>query len=53
MMTSTDRVAIDAAGVALLRMLGSTENITKGRIFKLDQIRRAAELGGRQISLGY
>lgn len=39
-----DRVAMDAVGVAILRSYGSTKNIMEGRIFELDQIRRALEL---------
>lgn len=45
MLASQDRVAIDAAGVALLRSYGSTPEVTKGRIFELEQISRAAQLG--------
>lgn len=45
MLASRDRVAIDAVGVAILRSFGSTKNVMKGRIFELDQIRRAAEIG--------
>jgi len=45
LLASKDRVAVDAAGVAILRSYGSTENVMKGRIFDLDQIRRASELG--------
>ena len=44
-LASNDRVAIDAVGVAILRTYRSTPNVMKGRIFELDQIRRAAELG--------
>jgi uncharacterized protein (DUF362 family) len=44
MLASQDRVALDAVGVAILRSYGSTSNIMKGRIFELDQLRRAAEL---------
>jgi uncharacterized protein (DUF362 family) len=40
-----DRVAIDAAAVALLRSYGSTPEIMQGTIFSMDQISRAAELG--------
>lgn len=43
-LASRDRVAIDAVGVAILRYYGSTKEIMKGRIFELDQIRRAVEL---------
>ncbi|MCU0853102.1 MAG: DUF362 domain-containing protein [Thermoplasmata archaeon] len=42
---SSDRVALDAAGVAALKMHGTTNKIEKKPIFELDQIRRAAELG--------
>jgi len=42
---SLDRVAIDAVGVALLKRLGSNENIMRPKIFEQEQIARAAELG--------
>lgn len=45
MVASRDRVAIDAVGVAILRSFGSTKNVMEDRIFELDQIRRAAEIG--------
>jgi len=44
MLASKDRVALDAAGVALLREFGNT-SLPKQPVFELDQIRRAAELG--------
>jgi uncharacterized protein (DUF362 family) len=44
-LAGTDRVAIDAAGVAVLRLLGTTPEVSKGKIFEQDQIKRAAELG--------
>lgn len=40
-----DRVAIDAAGVAILRMFGTTPEVSRGRIFEQEQIARAVELG--------
>jgi uncharacterized protein (DUF362 family) len=40
-----DRVAIDAVGVAILRNYGSTTDVMKGKIFDLEQIKRAAEIG--------
>ena len=43
-MMSDDRVAIDAVGVAVLRHYGTTRDISKGNIFELEQIKRAAEL---------
>jgi uncharacterized protein (DUF362 family) len=45
LLASRDRVAIDAVGVAVLRIYGSTSQVMKGRIFELAQIHRAAELG--------
>lgn len=42
---SDDRVAIDAVGVAALKMHGTTKAIESKRIFEQDQIRRAVELG--------
>jgi uncharacterized protein (DUF362 family) len=44
-LASTDRVAIDAIGVAILKLLGSNESIMKPKIFEQEQIARAAELG--------
>ena len=44
-LAGSDRVAIDAVGVAILRMLGTTPEVSRGRIFEQDQIARAAELG--------
>lgn len=44
-LASNDRVAIDAAGVALLKMLGSNRHIMNRKIFEQDQIARGVELG--------
>lgn len=44
-LASTDRVAIDAVGVAVLKSLGSNDQIMKRKIFKQEQIARAVELG--------
>ena len=44
-LASTDRVAIDVVGVAILKLLGSNESIMKPKIFEQEQIARAAELG--------
>ncbi len=44
-LAGTDRVAIDAVGVAVLRRLGTTPEVSRGKIFEQDQIKRAAELG--------
>ena len=40
-----DKVAIDAVGVAILRILGTTPDVTNGPIFEQEQIKRAVELG--------
>lgn len=45
MLTGTDRIAIDAVGVAILRLLGTTPEVSHGHIFEQEQIARAAELG--------
>ncbi|MCK5628239.1 DUF362 domain-containing protein [Candidatus Bathyarchaeota archaeon] len=44
LLASQDRVAMDAVGVSILRNYGSTNQVMKGPIFQLDQIRRASEL---------
>ena len=44
MLASTDRIAIDAVGVAILRHLGTTPDVQNGSIFEQDQIARAVEL---------
>ena len=38
-------MAIDAVGVAILRLLGTTPQVSRGSIFEQDQIARAAEMG--------
>jgi uncharacterized protein (DUF362 family) len=40
-----DRVAMDAAGVAILRLFGTTAEVSRGRVFDQEQIARAVELG--------
>ena len=44
MLASSDRVALDAAGVAILRMYGTTPEVSAGPVFQQEQIARAAEL---------
>lgn len=44
-LASTDRIAIDAVGVAILKLLGSNDSIMKPKIFDQEQISRAVELG--------
>lgn len=41
----TDRVAVDAVGVAILKTLGSNEEIMGTDAFQQEQIKRAVELG--------
>jgi uncharacterized protein (DUF362 family) len=41
----SDKIAIDAVGVALLRMHGTTPEVSEGPIFEQEQIARAVELG--------
>ncbi|MGD8259110.1 MAG: DUF362 domain-containing protein [Desulfobacterales bacterium] len=44
-LASTDRVAIDAVGVAILKSLGSNPHIMNTKIFDQEQISRSVELG--------
>lgn len=44
-MAGTDRVAIDAVGLAILKELGSNKAIMDRKIFEQEQIARAVELG--------
>ena len=44
-LASTDRIAIDATGVAILKLFGSNQQIMRPKIFEQEQIARAAELG--------
>ena len=44
-LASTDRVAIDAVGVAVLKTIGSNDAIMQRKIFDQKQIARASELG--------
>ena len=44
-LAATDRVAIDAVGLAILKSLGSNAQIMKTKIFEQEQIARAAEIG--------
>ncbi|HLY92367.1 MAG TPA: DUF362 domain-containing protein [Candidatus Angelobacter sp.] len=43
-LAGTDRVAIDAVGVALLRHFGTTPEVSEGAIFDQEQIARAVQL---------
>jgi uncharacterized protein (DUF362 family) len=43
-LAGTDRVAIDAVGVALLRYFGTTPEVSRGTIFEQEQLARAVEL---------
>jgi uncharacterized protein (DUF362 family) len=55
-LAGTDRVAVDAVGVALLRHFGTTPEVSRGAIFEQEQLARAVQLGlgvagPRQIDL--
>ncbi len=45
MLASSDRVALDAVGVATLRMYGTTSQVSQDSVFQQEQIARAVELG--------
>jgi len=45
MIAGRDRVAVDVVGLAILRSLGTTQQVSQGSIWDLDQIQRATELG--------
>lgn len=44
-LAGTDPIALDAVGVALLRLFGTTAEVSDGAIFAQEQIARAVELG--------
>ena len=44
-LAGTDRIAIDAVAVAILRHFGTTRDVDQGPIFQQEQIARAVELG--------
>lgn len=44
-LASTDRVALDAVGVAILRTYETTPDVLNGAIFEQEQIERAVQLG--------
>lgn len=55
-LAATDRIAVDAVGVALLRYFGTTPEVSRGAVFEQEQIARAVQLGlgvigPRQIEL--
>ena len=45
LLASQDRVAIDAVGVAILRMYGAKGKVGEAGVFEQDQLKRATELG--------
>ncbi len=45
MLAGTDKIAIDAIGVAILRLYDTTPEVSEGDIFEQEQIARAVELG--------
>ena len=45
LLASKDRIAIDAVGVAVLKMYGAKGKVGEASVFEQDQLRRAAQLG--------
>jgi uncharacterized protein (DUF362 family) len=45
LLASKDRVAIDAVGVAILKMYGAKGKVGEAAVFEQDQLKRAVELG--------
>jgi uncharacterized protein (DUF362 family) len=45
MLASRDRVALDAVGVAVLKLYGARGKIGEAEVFEQDQLKRAAQLG--------
>ena len=45
LLASQDRIAIDAVGVAILKMYGAKGKVGEAGVFEQDQLKRAAELG--------
>ncbi len=45
MIAGTDRIAVDAVGLAVLKQLGSNDAIMSTKIFEQEQLQRAVELG--------
>lgn len=44
-LAGTDRVAVDVVAIGILRLLGTTPQVSQGSVWDLEQIRRAVELG--------
>jgi uncharacterized protein (DUF362 family) len=44
-LAGSDRIALDAVGVAVLRHFGTTADVERGAVFEQEQISRAVELG--------
>jgi uncharacterized protein (DUF362 family) len=44
-LAGTDRIALDAVGVAILRFFGTTSEVEQGRVFEQEQIAHAVNFG--------
>lgn len=44
-LAGTDRVAVDVVAIGILRSLGTTETVSRGSVWDLEQIKRAVQLG--------
>jgi uncharacterized protein (DUF362 family) len=45
LIAGNDRVALDAVGIAILRIFGTSNEVSRGTVFEQEQINRAVELG--------
>jgi uncharacterized protein (DUF362 family) len=44
-LAGTDRVAVDVVAIGILRSLGTTQAVSRGSVWELEQIKRAVQLG--------
>jgi uncharacterized protein (DUF362 family) len=44
-LAGTDRVAVDVVAIGILRSLGTTDAVSRGSVWDLEQIQRAVQLG--------
>jgi uncharacterized protein (DUF362 family) len=44
-LAGVDRIAVDVVAIGLLRFLGTTNEVSQGSVWELEQIKRGVELG--------
>jgi uncharacterized protein (DUF362 family) len=44
-LAGTDRVAVDVVAIGILRSIGTTDAVSRGSVWDLEQIQRAVQLG--------